>query len=93
MAVGDLDGTFAWLDRMYEERTPWLIWMNEHPRYDGLRGDPRFQELRRKIGFTQAQIDSADARAGKRGEPRRALAPQAPEDAQIEGRQSSPGSE
>ncbi len=30
MAVGDLDGTFAWLDKMYEERTPWLIWMNEH---------------------------------------------------------------
>jgi tetratricopeptide (TPR) repeat protein len=47
MAVGDLDGTFAWLDRMYEERAPWLIFMNEHARYDGLRGDPRFQQLQR----------------------------------------------
>jgi tetratricopeptide (TPR) repeat protein len=65
MAVGNLDGTFAWLDKMYEERAPWLIWMNEHARYDRLRGDPRFQELLRKIGFTEAQIEAADALAGK----------------------------
>jgi adenylate cyclase len=66
MAVGDLDDTFAWLDRMFEERTPWLIFMNEHPRYDGLRGDRRWHELMRKIGFTEAQINAADARAGER---------------------------
>jgi TolB-like protein/class 3 adenylate cyclase/Flp pilus assembly protein TadD len=56
MAVGDLDGTFAWLDKTYEERTPWLIFMNEHPRYDRLRGDPRFQELLRKIGFKELKF-------------------------------------
>ena len=61
MAVGDLDGTFAWLDRMYEERTPWLIWMNEHPRYDRLRGDPRFQQLLRKIGFKELKFIPAPA--------------------------------
>ena len=59
MAVGDLDGTFAWLDKMYEERPPWLIWMNVQPRYDGLRGDPRFQQLLRKIGFKESQITPA----------------------------------
>ena len=67
MAVGDRDGTFAWLDKMYQERAPWLIFMNEHPRYDTLRGDPRWHELMRKIGFTEAQIDAAKALAGKRG--------------------------
>ena len=67
MAVGDLDGTFAWLDKMYEEHHPELIWMNQQPRYDGLRGDPRWHELMRKIGFTEAQIDAANALAGKRG--------------------------
>ena len=56
MAVGDLDGTFAWLDKMYEERAPWLIFMNEHARYDGLRGDPRFQELLRKVGFKELKF-------------------------------------
>jgi tetratricopeptide (TPR) repeat protein len=66
MAVGDLDGTFAWLDKMYEEHNPELIWMNQQPRYDRLRGDPRWHELMRKIGFTEAQIDAANALAGKR---------------------------
>jgi hypothetical protein len=56
MAVGDLDGTFAWLDKTYEERSPQLIWMNEHARYDRLRGDPRFQELLRKVGFKELKF-------------------------------------
>ena len=67
LAVGDLDGTFAWMDKMYEEHHPELIWMNQQPRYDRLRGDPRWHELMRKIGFTEAQIDAANALAGKRG--------------------------
>jgi adenylate cyclase len=61
MAVGDLDGTFAWLDRMYEERAPWLIFMNEHARYDRLRGDPRFQQLLRSIGFKELKFIPAAA--------------------------------
>ena len=67
LAVGDLDGTFAWLDKMYEEHHPELIWMNQQPRYDRLRGDPRWHELMRKIGFTEAQIDAANALAEKSG--------------------------
>jgi adenylate cyclase len=66
-AVGDLDGAFAWLGKMYAEHHPWLILMNVHARYDRLRGDPRFQELLRKIGFTEAQIDAANAVAAERG--------------------------
>jgi TolB-like protein/Flp pilus assembly protein TadD len=61
MAVGDLDGTFTWLDRMYEERSPVLIWLNVQPRYDRLRGDPRFQELLRKVGFKELKVIPATA--------------------------------
>jgi tetratricopeptide (TPR) repeat protein len=65
MAVGDLDATFTWLDKL-EEHSPKLIWINTNASFDPLRGDPRFHELRRKIGFTEAQIEAADALAGKR---------------------------
>jgi TolB-like protein/Tfp pilus assembly protein PilF len=61
MAVGDLDGTFAWLDKMYDESSPVLVWMNEHARYDNLRGDPRFQQLLRKIGFQELKFIPATA--------------------------------
>jgi TolB-like protein/class 3 adenylate cyclase/Tfp pilus assembly protein PilF len=61
LAVGDLDGTFEWLDRMYEERSPVLIWLNVQPRYDRLRGDPRFQELLRRIGFKELKFIPATA--------------------------------
>jgi Flp pilus assembly protein TadD len=66
MAVGDLDGAFASMDEMYEQRDPELIWMNAHVIHDDLRSAPRFQEFMRKIGFTESQIDAADALAGKR---------------------------
>jgi tetratricopeptide (TPR) repeat protein len=66
MAVGDLDATFIWLDKL-EEHSPKLIWINTNASFDPLRGDPRFHELLRKIGFTEAQIDAADALAGKSG--------------------------
>ena len=67
MAVGDLEGAFASMDKMYEQRDPELLYMNEHVIHDGLRGDPRWHELMRKIAFTEAQIDAANALAGKHG--------------------------
>jgi hypothetical protein len=67
MAVGDLNGAFASWDKMYDKRDAEVMWMNVHVIHDRLRGDPRFHELMRKIGFTEAQIDAADALAGKSG--------------------------
>jgi tetratricopeptide (TPR) repeat protein len=62
MAVGDLDGAFAWMDKMYEQRDPELIYMNAHVIHDGLRGDPRFRELLRKIGFKEVMsLPKADS--------------------------------
>jgi hypothetical protein len=45
----------------YEERAPWPTWMNEHARYDRLRGEPRFQQLLRKIGFKELKFIPAPA--------------------------------
>ena len=56
MGVGNTDEALAWLEKAYEERSPWLIFMNEHARYDRLRGDPRFQQLLRKVGFKELKF-------------------------------------
>ena len=54
LGLGNKDKTMEWLDRCYEERTPYLVWLLRDPRWDPMRSDPRFTELLRKIGFPQA---------------------------------------
>jgi serine/threonine-protein kinase len=51
---GDTDLTLDWLEKAYEERGTWMIFLNVHPYFDFLRGEPRFQNLLRKIGLPKA---------------------------------------
>jgi serine/threonine protein kinase/Tfp pilus assembly protein PilF len=51
--LGDADQAFAWLDRAYEERAPWLTYIKTDPAFDGLRSDRRFGDLLRRIGLPQ----------------------------------------
>ncbi|MCI4331979.1 MAG: tetratricopeptide repeat protein [Thermoplasmata archaeon] len=43
--LGDADQAIAWLERAYEERSSWLLWIKVEPRFDPLRSDPRFATL------------------------------------------------
>jgi eukaryotic-like serine/threonine-protein kinase len=45
------DQAFAWLEKAYEERHPYLILMKVEPVFDRLRPDPRFADLVRRVGL------------------------------------------
>jgi tetratricopeptide (TPR) repeat protein len=45
------DEAFRWLDKAYAERSVRLINIAAHPRFAGLRGDPRFAALVQRIGL------------------------------------------
>jgi len=47
--LGDIDQSIAWLERAYEERSSWLVWIKVEPRFDPLRADPRFDSLLRRM--------------------------------------------
>jgi len=47
--LGDNDHTFEWLEKAYQEHAFQLQWLNIEPRWDGLRSDPRFEEILRRI--------------------------------------------
>ena len=51
IGLGNVDDAFAWLDRAFQQRNGWLIHIRENPRYDRLRGDPRYVELVQRMNF------------------------------------------
>lgn len=53
LGLGDADQTFLWLNKAYEERSFWLLYLRVEPKYDRLRQDPRFADLVRRVGLPQ----------------------------------------
>jgi hypothetical protein len=51
MRLGDKACALEWLEKGYEERDDLMIDLNVDPVFDGLRSEPRFQELVRPVGL------------------------------------------
>jgi TolB-like protein/Flp pilus assembly protein TadD len=47
--INDREQAIHWLQKAYEDRSHWLVWLNIDPRFDNVRSDPRFAELLRRI--------------------------------------------
>jgi tetratricopeptide (TPR) repeat protein len=52
-ALGDKEQAFQWLEKANDERNTELVFLKVDPRVDLLRGDPRFQELVKKVGIPE----------------------------------------
>ncbi len=51
-AAGDRDRAFAWIERGVERQDPYLVLFPVSPLIDGLRSDPRFPRLLRRLGMS-----------------------------------------
>jgi eukaryotic-like serine/threonine-protein kinase len=51
VGLGEKDQAFEWLDRAFNERSPWLIHLKVDPRFDSLHSDPRFTDLFHRVRF------------------------------------------
>jgi len=49
--LDDKDKAFYWLERAYQERSNWLVLIKAGRRMKNLHGDPRFDDLLKRIGF------------------------------------------
>jgi TolB-like protein/Flp pilus assembly protein TadD len=49
--LGDRDRALYWLEEAYRARVSELVFIGHAPDCDGLRGDPRFEDLLRRIGL------------------------------------------
>ncbi|MGA8237063.1 MAG: hypothetical protein WB918_11135, partial [Candidatus Sulfotelmatobacter sp.] len=52
-ALGESDEAFVWLEKAYQEKDPQLTYLKAGRRFEPLRGDPRFGQLLRRIGFPE----------------------------------------
>ena len=51
--LGDRNQAFGFLDKAFEERSPWLTYIKTDPAFDPLRAYPRFAQLLRRIGLPE----------------------------------------
>lgn len=49
--LGETGAAFEWLERAYAERPVMMISLRANPKFDGLREDPRFHDLERRVGI------------------------------------------
>jgi Flp pilus assembly protein TadD len=49
--LGDKESTLQWLEKGFHEGADCMAWIGSDPKLDGLRGDPRFEDLKRRMGI------------------------------------------
>jgi len=53
-ALGDKATALGWLERAHTNREGALVWLKIDPRFDSLRGEPRFIEILRQMGLGES---------------------------------------
>jgi tetratricopeptide (TPR) repeat protein len=51
LGLDEQEETFVWLNKGFEERSVWLLWLKVEPKFDRLRSDARFVDLVRRVGL------------------------------------------
>ena len=51
LALGEKDQAFDWMQKAYEDRSAWLVYLKVDPLFDSVRTDPRFPDLLRRVGL------------------------------------------
>jgi tetratricopeptide (TPR) repeat protein len=58
-AIGDKEKAQTSLERAYQVRSIWVLYLQYDPRFDDLRPDPQFQALLHRVAFPHSNSDSA----------------------------------
>jgi eukaryotic-like serine/threonine-protein kinase len=69
IGLGDNERAIEYLEKSYQEHSHWLIYLHIDPSMDGLRGNPRFQDLLQRVGLPALNLrkESGDLKRLKRG--------------------------
>ena len=62
VGLGDKTQAFEWLEKAYDERCEYLVYLPTEPVADPLRSDPRFKHLLDQLGLPNSSANAATAR-------------------------------
>lgn len=51
MGLGEPENSLKWLEKCTQDRVPQMIWILNHPVFEPVRGDSRFQSIREKMNL------------------------------------------
>jgi tetratricopeptide (TPR) repeat protein len=51
IALDNKDQAFDWIQKAYDDRSAWLVYLKVDPLFDSVRQDPRFTVLLRRVGL------------------------------------------
>src|SRR3981081_445528 len=68
VGLGESERAIEYLEKSYEEHSHWLIYLHLDPSMDGLRDNPRFQDLLQRIGLPALNLrkESSGLKRSKR---------------------------
>ncbi len=51
IALDEREQALTWLEKAYRQHSSMMTWLKTDQRFDRIRGEPRFQELMRRVGL------------------------------------------
>ena len=51
IAMGEKDQAFDWIQKAYDDRSAWLVYLKVDPLFDNMRQDARFTDLLRRVAL------------------------------------------
>jgi TolB-like protein/Flp pilus assembly protein TadD len=59
-SINDKEKAFEYLNKAFEEKSNWLVWLKQDPRWEPIKNDSRYQELVSRVGLLQkSPLDKA----------------------------------
>jgi hypothetical protein len=49
MGLQEKEQALKYLEMAYQDRSCWMVWLRVDPRFDAIRGDPRYLDLLRRM--------------------------------------------
>jgi eukaryotic-like serine/threonine-protein kinase len=59
LGLDEIEESLSALEKAFEERTCWLVWVGVDPMFDRVRNEPRFQSIVSRIGLERLLLEQA----------------------------------